>query len=248
MNAHPRSGFTLIELLVVISIIALLIAILLPALQKARETARATQCMSGLRQISIASSAYQVDNDDVYVPLTTNPSHVQYWLSAGMWTPRWFRLLEVYTNTYVIFNCPVRDEIEWEASVVNEDTLHPDGWTITRGRSARGATCNTAYSRYVGGVGKPGDYRNSVQLEQDLKSRQVGVRANQLITFSDGKYWTMNSNPGGINNDDNLYWLQRYVHDEGMNAAFLDGHVSRQTTDTILAIAFNKDIIASRLP
>ncbi len=57
-----RGGFTLIELLVVISVITLLIALLLPALSKARDAANAAVCMSQVRQIGLALTAYCEDH------------------------------------------------------------------------------------------------------------------------------------------------------------------------------------------
>ncbi len=53
----PKRGFTLLELLVVISIIAVLMSLILPAIQNAREAARRTQCMSRLRNLSVAMLA-----------------------------------------------------------------------------------------------------------------------------------------------------------------------------------------------
>ena len=62
MSKQIKTGFTLIELLVVISIIALLIAILLPALGAARRSAQNAQCLSRMRMIAIAVTAYDVEN------------------------------------------------------------------------------------------------------------------------------------------------------------------------------------------
>jgi len=64
---HRRRGFTLIELLVVIAIIALLMAILMPALQRVRKQARTVYCLSSLKQIGIAMTAYALENED-YIP------------------------------------------------------------------------------------------------------------------------------------------------------------------------------------
>lgn len=63
---HPRSfrsrAFTLIELLVVIAIIAILVALILPVLTTMREKSESIQCVSNLRQIGIAITAYAGDH------------------------------------------------------------------------------------------------------------------------------------------------------------------------------------------
>src|SRR6266704_1136332 len=65
--SHPnRAAFTLIELLVVIAVIALLAAILFPVFAQAREKARQAQCLSNVRQLTLATGLYAQDYDETF--------------------------------------------------------------------------------------------------------------------------------------------------------------------------------------
>lgn len=94
-------GFTLIELLVVVAIIAMLIAILLPALHHARTAARTTVCMSGMRQIAVATMMYADDNSGIL------PS-VGYGHGGAMVNPQgsWLDVLASYGGQELLYRCP----------------------------------------------------------------------------------------------------------------------------------------------
>ena len=62
-----QNGFTLIELLVVIAVIALLLALLFPALRNAREQGQRAVCLSNLKQLTLAWTAYATEYDSKIV-------------------------------------------------------------------------------------------------------------------------------------------------------------------------------------
>ncbi|MBM3456988.1 MAG: DUF1559 domain-containing protein [Armatimonadetes bacterium] len=111
-----RRAFTLIELLVVIAIIAILAAILFPVFAQAREKARATQCLSNLKQIGVATRMYSQDYDEVLVPTYLYSNAAQVHL-------QWFAdLLQPYVKNSQVFVCP-----NWSSTYTYGRNLFPVG-------------------------------------------------------------------------------------------------------------------------
>jgi prepilin-type N-terminal cleavage/methylation domain-containing protein len=96
MRSNQRRGFTLVELLVVIVIIVILAAILFPVFSQARQAARQANCISNLRQMSLALSMYTQDNESY--PMAS--------YRIGTDEFRWHAVIQPYVKNTLLFVCP----------------------------------------------------------------------------------------------------------------------------------------------
>ena len=139
--SRPRpTGFTLIELLVVIAIVAILAALLLPVFLTARTRAYRTQCASNLKQIGLAMTLYQGDNEEKLMPghRLATPSPVNGNDYAG-----WAGACNAYVHAPRVFACPT--DTTPEGALAGEET-YPLTYFLNVNLSAKYAPSGLALS------------------------------------------------------------------------------------------------------
>ncbi len=210
---HTRRGaFTLIELLVVIAIIAILAAILFPVFARAREKARQASCQSNLKQIALAFKMYITDYDQRYPKAWWQGCTV---VGGGADT-NWRDVIYPYIMNSQLYECP---SLEFGPSPPSCEpgTLGRGLGLLANGYAVNTGRLNTATSDWT-------------SLEQGpISARAESAKKESTIEDVAGTIMVFESNcrqSCGYNwHNEHLQW----IHNDGMNVAFVDGHVKYAT-------------------
>jgi prepilin-type N-terminal cleavage/methylation domain-containing protein len=189
-----KRAFTLIELLVVIAIIAILASMLLPALGNAKEKARSIQCLSHLRQISLAMRMYADDANGFY----PESGGVIPWNQTDSQTHRlsWMQQIVSLTQNTNIYHCP-------------DDRL--SGYSYFNGVRAAFIALNTEGPVNTKNIQFPVAY----VLSGDTVWPTGGILDADKDDYSQNCV-------GGLFNG--YPWEEWRVHTQGQNILFDDGH------------------------
>ena len=204
--------FTLIELLVVIAIIAILAAMLLPALSAARERARTANCISNIKNLSLAQNMYTNDNRE-YICYSTESLNAV----SGTWgaNTTWKSLTVPYVNQdgfdtsreVLAYGCPSC------SARTSQLTAHVTDYAM-------------AY--FACGIAQ-GAIRNPTQSVLVIDAGRLDGSKDFMHHIGHSSYVAVEQ------------WKKdAYRHGSVINASFMDGHAESLQTKTIDKTASNK--------
>ena len=238
-----KRGFTLIELLVVIAIIAILAAILFPVFQKVRENARRTQCISNMKQISLAVLQYNQDYDESFpmlhynIPPIPGAPEVRWFDAVGPYIKNGhtFAFNGRYSGSGGVWSCPDQP--------TEQDAGYGPNWDLFR----EGKPYGTPQTITLSTLDTPGDTIMIAEKgENDGNSSWLqlatyegnwsgggGTAANGYTyadhrdingTTADCDYQASSSAPS-FSNFNGCSMMPRYRHNDMSDFLFSDGHV-----------------------
>jgi prepilin-type N-terminal cleavage/methylation domain-containing protein/prepilin-type processing-associated H-X9-DG protein len=211
-RANTSNGFTLIELLVVIAIIAILAAILFPVFGRARENARRSSCQSNQKQLGLAYLQYRQDYDEQF-PFV-------FWADPGGWTPSAgysFTAIYPYIKNGQVLQCPSNTGI---GIVFSTDSANPKSYPA--GSPITHYTTNS-YINYKGAWNKPAPVS-----EASIPEPSTTIMALDMTDKSSARAPMIDSWGGQIFPETSTNQRQGFVHLDGANYLYIDGHVKWQ--------------------
>lgn len=200
-----RPAFTLIELLVVIAIVAILAGILFPVFAQAREKARQASCASNLRNLGAAMLMYAQDSDE-QLPLAA-------YATAGFDFVTWHELAEPYVRNRQIWLCP--SSLVAKADQGGKPTTH-FGYNALYLTDIRLDFGNASghHAASLASVSMPAETLFLADAKASISPSWCG---------DDGKFLLPPSAPAT-----HCWGRPNYLHTEGSNTLWLDGHVRFQ--------------------
>lgn len=254
-------AFTLIELLVVIAIIAILAAILFPVFAQAREKARQTSCLSNQKQWSTAVLMYAQDYDETYPIGQIN--HLGRWWDQtwGSDTPAdwqasadpadvvadssfWANAVEPYMKNWMSAQCPSTDPINFYVAAAYADS------NKRKEPAAITYTYNGLLNTFpLAEVNSPAEV---IMLFEGWGkvARRGAMTSMPVLVCPDATQpcvYKQRSNPGATGNgasSTSRYYtnISRWIHSQGMNFAFADGHVKWRRLGAVITGATDRRV------
>ena len=213
-----RSAFTLIELLIVIAIIAILASLLLPTLARAKSQAHRIKCTNNHRQLFLAWSMYQDDNDGrLTLNLRGSDTRTLCWVEStihgdtpGFTDPTYLidprkAAFATYIKAVDVYRCPA------------EKTIFRRGRTVLP--KLRSYSMNDLMT-------PPGPGRNDPNSPNQLRKGSDVFRPSTTFVFTDVEPASMCFTPFRVPQSDSEQWFNApgAMHSKSAVLSFADGH------------------------